>query len=464
MEPYSQAIAKFLNGLKLEDVPQAVVQKTKLVLLDTLGVALASSTMDFGRMVMNVAQKLGGPSSSRLIGSSLKVAAANAVMANGTLAHGLDYDDTLEEAIVHTGCCAGMTALAVGEELGGSGRAVLEAAIAGTEVMCKVGLVAPGKFHARGFHPTALCSTFGAAAAAGRLYGLDSTEWSDAFGLCGSQSSGIIEYLADGSWTKRLHPGWSAHGGVIATLLAREGFRGPATVFEGQHGFYRSFAGANEYPFEKLRELGRIWEILKLTFKSYPCGSISHPYMDCALTLRQKHAIAPEQVTEIVCRTAEGPVHRLWEPLADKQRPTSSYGAKFSLPYSIAVMLIRGRAGLEEFTDEAIHDPIVLELAKKVRYELDPSIDYPRHFSGHVKIKLTDGKVLEENQPYPRGGFESPLPPEEIEQKFRANARLSLPEGQLDLIVESVKTLEQLSSITALTDQLSGHDPVQKKV
>jgi 2-methylcitrate dehydratase PrpD len=460
MEPYSQAIAKFLIGLKLEDVPQAVVQKAKLVLLDTLGIALASSTMDFGRMVMNVAQKLGGPSSSRLIGSSLKLAAANAVMANGTLAHGLDYDDTLEEAIVHTGCCAGVTALAVGDELGGSGSAVLEAAIAGTEVMCKVGLVAPGKFHARGFHPTAICSTFGAAAAAGKLYGLDSTQWSDAFGLCGSQSSGIIEYLADGTWTKRLHPGWSAHGGVIATLLAREGFRGPATVFEGQHGFYRSFGGANEYPFEKLSELGQIWAIPKLTFKSYPCGSISHPYMDCALTLKRKHAIAPEQVTEIVCRTAEGPVHRLWEPLADKQRPTSSYGAKFSLPYCIAVMIIRGRAGLEEFTDAAIRDPVVLELAKKVRYELDPSIDYPRHFSGHVKIKLTDGRVLEENQPYPRGGFESPLPPEEIEAKFRANARLAISEGQVDLIVESVKTLEQLPSITTLTDQLIGHGPV----
>ena len=207
-----------------------------------------------------------------------QVAAANAVLANGTLAHGLDYDDTLEEAIVHTGCCAGMTALAVGEELRASGKAVLEGAIAGTEVMCKIGLVAPGKFHARGFHPTALCSTFGAAAAAGKLHGLDAAQWSDAFGLCGSQSSGIIEYLADGTWTKRLHPGWSAHGGVIATLLAQQGFRGPTTVFEGTHGFYRAFGGANEYPFEKFSELGRTWEIPKLTFKSYPCGSISHPY------------------------------------------------------------------------------------------------------------------------------------------------------------------------------------------
>jgi 2-methylcitrate dehydratase PrpD len=455
VEPYSQTIARFLCGLKLEEVPQGVVDKAKLVFLDTLGIALASSTMDFGRMVVNVAQQLGGAPSSRLIGSPLKVAAANAVLANGTLAHGLDYDDTLEEAIVHTGCCAGMTALAVGEELRASGKAVLEGAIAGTEVMCKIGLVAPGKFHARGFHPTALCSTFGAAAAAGKLHGLDAAQWSDAFGLCGSQSSGIIEYLADGTWTKRLHPGWSAHGGVIATMLAREGFRGPVTVFEGQHGFYRSFGGANEYPFEKLSELGRTWEIPKLTFKSYPCGSISHPYMDCALILRQKYRVTPERVAEIVCRTAEGPVHRLWEPLADKQRPTSSYGAKFSLPYSIAVMLIRGRAGLEEFTDEAIHDPVVLELAKKVRYELDPTIDYPRHFSGHVKIRLADGTVLEENQPHPRGGLESPLPPEEIEAKFRANARLALSEGQLDLIVKSVKTLEQLASITTLSNLLS---------
>ena len=217
----------------------------------------------------------------------------------------------LEEAIVHTGACAWMTALAVGEEVERQrARAVLEAAIAGTEVLCKVGLVAPGKFHARGFHPTAICSTFGAAAAAGKLYGLEPAQWSDAFGLCGSQSSGIIEYLADGTWTKRLHPGWSAHGGVIATLLAREGFRGPGKVFEGTHGFFHAFGGENDYRFEKLTELGRIWEIPRLAFKSYPCGSISHPYMDCALKLKQKHAIAPEKIAEVVCRTAQGPVHR----------------------------------------------------------------------------------------------------------------------------------------------------------
>lgn len=455
MEPYSKKIAEFCRGLRLSDVPTDVVAKAKLVLLDTLGIALASSTMDFGRMAMRVAEKLGGNPGSRLIGSAGKVASANAVLANGTLAHGLDYDDTLEEAIVHTGCCAGITALAVAEEIGAGGQAMLEAFVAGTEVMCKIGLVAPGKFHARGFHPTALCSTFGAAAAAGKLLGLDLNQWGDAFGLCGSQSSGIIEYLADGTWTKRLHPGWSAHGGVIAALLAREGFRGPASVFEGQHGFYRSFGGPNEYNFNKLLELGTEWEIPRLTFKSYPCGSISHPYMDCALRLKQKYSVNPERVVEVVCRTAEGPVHRLWEPLANKQHPTSSYGAKFSLPYSIAVMLVRGKADLQEFTDEAIQDPVVLALAKKVRYELDDTIDYPRHFSGHVKVFLDDGSIVEENQPHPRGGFEEPLPPSEIEAKFRANAELALAAGKVDAIIEIIQSLERLPTAARLADQLS---------
>ena len=453
METYSETIGRFAGELKLADVPPAVVEKAKLVFLDTLGIALASSTMDFGLMAINVARKLGGPKASLLIGTSDRVAAANAVIANGTLAHGLDYDDTLEEAIVHTGCCAGITALAAGEEVGATGAAVLEAAIVGTEVLCKVGLVAPGKFHARGFHPTAICSTFGAAAAAGKLYGLNLNQWVDAFGLCGSQSSGIIEYLADGTWTKRIHPGWSAHGGVIATLLAKEGFRGPAKVLEGTHGFFSAFGGKNDYDFEKILELGQRWEIPRLTFKSYPCGSISHPYMDCALRIKQKHSPHPDKIKEVICRTAEGPVHRLWEPLANKQKPVSSYGAKFSLPYSIAVMLIRGRAGLEEFSESAIRDHELLALAAKVRYEVDPKIDYPRHFEGHVQLKMKDGSVFTEDQLHPRGGYEDPLPPEEIEAKFHANARLALAEHDVEEIIRLVQQLEALPSISRLTEK-----------
>lgn len=455
MEKSSKAVAEFVHGLRLSDVPPEVVEKAKLIFLDIVGIALASSTMDFGRMVLEVARTLGGARESRLMGTSHMTAAANAVLANGTLAHGLDYDDTLEEAIVHSGCCSVTTALAVGESAKAGGSSVLEAMVAGTEVMCKVGLVSPGKFHSRGFHPTALCAPFGAAACAGKLFSLAVSQLIDAFGLCGSQSSGIIEYLADGSWTKRLHPGWSAHGGVIAVLLARQGFRGPGTVFEGSHGFYRAFGGDIGHRLERLAELGKSWEISRIAFKPYPCGSISHPYMDCALRLRKKYSIKPQDVEEITCRTAEGPVHRLWEPLAEKQRPKTSYGAKFSLPYSIAVILVRGRAGLEEFSDKWIRDPEILALTEKIRYELDPTIDYPRHFSGHVKVRLRDGQILEENQPYPRGGAESPLLPEEIEAKFCANAERALPRDRVERIIAAVRHLEDLSSIAELTGLLA---------
>jgi 2-methylcitrate dehydratase PrpD len=455
VERFAQELAGFVRGLSYDRLPQEVREKAKLIFLDALGIALASSTMDFGRIALDVALSLGGKRESRLIGTSGKTAAANAVLANGTLAHGLDYDDTLEEAIVHTGCTGAITALAVGEASGASGKKTLEAAVAGVEVMCKVGLVAPGKFHARGFHPTALCATFGAAAAAGKLYGLEMPQWLDAFGICGSQSSGIIEYLTDGTWTKRLHPGWSSHAGIVAVLLAERGFRGPASVFEGAHGFYRAFAGEEEHNLRRLSELGKSWEIPKIVFKTYPCGSISHPYMDCALRLREKFSLRPEEIVEVVCRTAQGPVHRLWEPLKEKQRPVSGYGAKFALPYSIAVILVRGKAGLAEFTDEAIRDEDVLRVADKVRYELDSTIDYPRHLSGHVKIKLKNGKLVEENQPFPRGGLEQPLPPEEIEEKFRANAALAIAPEKADAIVATVRKLETLPKIETLADLLA---------
>jgi 2-methylcitrate dehydratase PrpD len=320
--------------------------------------------------------------------------------------------------------------------------------------MCKVGLVAPTKFHARAFHPTALCATFASAAVTGKLRGLGVNQMVNAFGICGSQSSGIIEYLADGTWTKRLHPGWSAHAGFVACLLAEQGFLGPASVFEGRHGFYQAFAGGDGLRFDKLAELGQLWEIPRIAFKSYPCGSISHPYIDCALRLRESHTIEPQAVDEVICRTAEGPVHRLWEPLAEKRRPTTSYGAKFSLPYSIAVALVRGKAGLEEFSDNWIRDPEILALAAKVNYQLDPTIDYPRHFSGHVQIRLSGGRVYEANQPFPRGGLESPLAAAEIEEKFRANARMVLSEEKIGRIVTCVRNLEAIP-VAALARELT---------
>src|SRR5438876_5834069 len=449
--------ARFVLGPALHDLPAPVVNKTTLLALDTLGSCLASSRQDFGRAVLQTAERLGGPAESTLIGTKGKAGAASAVLANATLAHGLDFDDTREDAIVHTGSVTVTTALAVGEALGASGRAVLEAIVAGVEVMCRVGLAVPGRFHARHYHPTSLTGGFAAAAVAGKLYGLTEDQIVHAFGICGSQAGGIIEYLADGSGTKRLHPGWAAHAGVAATLLARSGFTGPETVFEGTHGFYQAFAGGHDAARldELLGTLGRAWELLELTFKPYPCGSIAQPYMDCALRLRERHKIQPEQIAQIRCRTAEGPLPRLWEPLAAKHKPPNGYAAKFSLPYLLAVILVKGRAGLAEFTDEAARDEAVLQVASRVSYEIDQSIDYPRQFIGDVTIRLDDGRLLEERQDRPRGGPDLPMTWEEMEAKFRGNATLAVSEARAARVVEAVARLDQLERLAPLMESLT---------
>ena len=449
--------ARFVLGLALEQVPPPVAAKATSLALDTLGSCLASSREDFGRAVLQAAERLGGAPESTLIGTKARAGVASAVLANATLAHGLDFDDTREDAIVHTGCVAVTTALAVGEALGASGRAVLEAMIAGVEVMCRVGLAVPGRFHARHYHPTSLTGSFAAAAVAGKLYGLSEDQLVHAFGICGSQAGGIIEYLADGSWTKRLHPGWAAHAGIAATLLARSGFTGPETVFEGAHGFYQAFAGGYEEPKldALLASLGRTWELAELTLKPYPCGSIAQPYMDCALRLRQQHQIKPEQIVGIRCRTAEGPVPRLWEPLASKHKPANGYAAKFSLPYLLAIMLVKGRATLAEFTDEAARDQAVLAVAGKVGYEVDATIDYPRQFIGHVAIRLRDGRLLEERQDHPRGGPDFPMTREEVEAKFLGNAALAVPAEQSARVVALVEKLAAQAHVTELMSSLT---------
>ena len=455
----AQRLARFVAGLSLDTVPRPVVEQATLLALDTLGNGLAAAGDDFGRAALDVAERLGGAPESALLGRATRVAAANAVLANATLAHGLDFDDTREDAIVHTGCVAVTTALAVGEAVGASGRAMLEALIAGVEVMCRVGLAVPGALHARHFHPTAIAGGFGAVAAAGRLQRLSDAQLTHAFGIVGSQASGIIEYLADGSWTKRMHPGWAAHAGVVATLLARGGFTGPASVLEGEHGLYAAFAGGHDAARLDglLGTFGTTWELAELTLKPYPCGSIAQPYMDCAARLRARDGISADAITAIRCRTSPGPVPRLWEPLAAKHTPPNGYAAKFSLPYLIAVILVKGRAGLAEFTDAPVRDRDVLRLASRLTYELDPTIDYPRQFVGDVEVTLADGRRLRERQDRPRGGPDAPLTRAEIEAKFRGNAGIALPAGRADAVIAAVSGLAAASSlkdlITALTSE-----------
>ena len=355
------------------------------------------------------------------IGHARTLSAAGAALVNGTAAHGEDFDDTFEGGPVHAGAVVVPAVLAACERHNPDGAAALRGIAVGVEVLCRLSLVVPKAVHKAGFHPTAVFGAMGAAAGVAAALKLDTRQVVDALGIAGSMASGIIEYLAEGAWTKRMHAGWAAQSGLRAALMARSGFSGPRTVFEGTHGLFHGFAHAAEGNYDALLGgFGERW--VRLAFKPYPCGTMTHPYIDCARRLAAR-GVKPEDIREIVCDVGEGTVHRLWEPLGAKQRPANGYAGKFSQPYCIATGLVRRNVGLSDFTDAAVQDARVLAVAEKVRYRIDPQNPYPDEFTGHIRAALADGSVIEERQPHFRGGAKEPLTRADIFDKFALNCR-----------------------------------------
>jgi 2-methylcitrate dehydratase PrpD len=388
--------------------------------VDVVGLCLTARLLDYVTSTLAACDD-DGPCTA--IGHTATLSAAGAALLNGTAAHGEDFDDTFEGGPVHAGAVIVPAVLAACERYDPDGIAALTGIAVGIETMCRLGLVTPKLVHKAGFHPTAVFGAVAAAAAVAAALKLDRRRIVNALGIAGSMASGIIEYLAEGAWTKRLHAGWAAQSGVRAATLAKHGFVGPRTVFEGTHGLFHGFAGTAKGNYDALvADFGEHWVSQALAFKLYPCGTMTHPYIDCARRLSAR-GIAPDAIKELICEVGEGTVHRLWEPLADKQRPSNGYGGKFSTPYCIAAAFLRGNVGLGDFTDPAVRDPGVLAVAAKVRYVIDPENPYPANFTGHIRAVMRDGSVIEERQPHLRGGAHEPLTRQDIEEKFVLNAR-----------------------------------------
>ncbi|AOB32684.1 2-methylcitrate dehydratase [Bordetella sp. H567] len=356
-----------------------------------------------------------------VLGHTRKLGVEGAAFVNGIAAHGEDFDDTFEGGPVHAGVVIVPALIAAAERHGFSGQDFLRGLAVGSEVMCRLCAVAPTRVHKAGFHPTAVFGVMGAVAGVGAALRLTEQQLVDAFGIAGSMASGIIEYLADGSWTKRMHPGWAAQSGYRAVRLALEGFKGPRTVFEGTHGLFHGFANTLDGNFDAMMAgFGETWIWPTIAFKPYACGTMCHPYIDCAREFG-KLGLDPASIASIECEAAEGVLHRLWEPLDQKRRPPNGYAAKFSVPYAIAVAIVRGDAGLREYDDVIVKDPAILGVASKVTYVVDPANPYPRQFTGHVRVKMADGSVHEFRQGYFKGGAEHPLSDEDLARKFEAN-------------------------------------------
>jgi 2-methylcitrate dehydratase PrpD len=415
----AEALAEKIVALKAASLPAATRRKCEDLLIDVVGLCVTARNEGY------VASALAGwddDGPCTVIGHQRRLSAAGAAFVNGTAAHGEDFDDTFEGGPVHAGAVIVPAVLAACEQHNPDGRTALIGIAVGTEVLCRLSLVVPKAVHKAGFHPTAIFGAMGSAAGVGAALGLSAKQIVDALGIAGSMAGGIIEYLAEGAWTKRLHAGWAAQSGMRAALLARAGFVGPRTVFEGVHGLFQGFAHTTKGDYEALTaEFGTRWVTDTLAFKPYPCGTMAHPYIDCARRLAAR-GVRSEDIHEIVCEVAEGTVHRLWEPLADKQRPRNGYAAKFATPYLLAAGFVRDGVGLGAFTEAAIRNPGVLALAAKVKYVIDPKNPYPNNYTGHVRATLKDGSVIEERQPYLRGGAQEPLTRQDVAEKFALNA------------------------------------------
>ena len=417
----AETLASWLGDVRAETLPAEAAETARLLMLDVAGLCIAARRELYVGATLSAVDSGGG--ACTIFGHPGSFDAFGAALVNGTAAHGEDFDDTFEGGPVHSGAVVVPAVIAAGEREQLGGDRLLEGIVAGAELMCRLSLVAPKATHNAGFHPTAI---FGALAAAGGVSAalrLPPQAAASAFGIAGSMASGIIEYLAEGTWTKRMHAGWAAQSGIRAALMARGGFVGPRTVFEGRDSIYRAFAPSVRPDFAPLVDaLGSRWVMPSIAFKPYPCGTMVQPFIDCAMQLSAA-GVKADHIREIVCEVAEGTVPRLWEPLASKQHPPTPYAAKFSTPFCMAVGFLDGTVGLAQFSEARIHDRAALALAAKIRYEINPRDEYPRKFTGHLRATLADGTVREFRQPFMRGGADAPLPPGEIEAKFMENAQ-----------------------------------------
>ena len=450
MTPAAKVLGEWAARLRAEDIPAAVRDNAALRVLDTIGCALAGAREEHAPSVLALASRWGGPGLSTVWGTTLTAAPPQAALANGAFAHGLDFDDTHADSVCHASAVLvpAVLALAESERLGG--RDALTALVAGYEAMIRIGMAAPGRFHERGWHATAVCGAFGAALAAGTSLGLDASRLTAAVGIAGSMASGVMEFLEDGSWVKRLHPGWAAQSGIQAAALAQEGFTGPATALEGRLGFYRAALGDAPDIAKQLKNLGDEWETVRSSFKLYPCCHLNHAYLDAVASLKRTEGLRPEQVEEVECLVPAGEVPIVCEPATAKLRPRSPYDAKFSLAFCVAAALVGDRVGIGSFTEEGIREPGALALAARVRYTVDPSSPYPRTFPGWIKVRLRDGRMLEAREESQRGGSEMPIAPDEVIAKFRDNAARLMPPARVDALESAVLGMERARNLGPL--------------
>ncbi|MDE6455335.1 MAG: MmgE/PrpD family protein, partial [Dysosmobacter sp.] len=353
----SEKIAEFALSPGLSEAPGAVVEYGKLLLMDTFGVAMSCQEMEHVKAIRRTLADLGSAPQCTLWGTGERAGLADAVLYNGALIHGADYDDTHVGGIVHPSAAVVSTALTVGERCGATGRQMMEAILAGWEIIVRLALAAKGRFHDVGFHGTGIVAPFAAACVAARLLGDSRETLVNALGVCGSQAAALQEFLRDGSWVKKLHPGWAGHSAIYALGLARNGFTGPREVFEGEFGLWNTHCGGTDGLEEAFSDLGEVWHATEITVKLYPVCHMTHSFIDCMLALQREEGFTADDIASAECRIESRWYPIVCTPRESKTRPSTDYIMRFSLPYVVAVAAAKGRVSPWEIDLKYARDP-----------------------------------------------------------------------------------------------------------
>ncbi len=465
MFPLTRALVfSMCNTLNSDQLGNEVVDRTKYLLLDYLGVAIAGSLSDSSLPVYRMLYRSACLGPCTIVGTATKTSPEFAALANATAAHSLELDDTHQAGSIHPGVVIFSTAIALSEahpEI--DAGQFMAGVIAGYEVAARLAMALQPKFHYElGFHPTSTCGVFGAAVTAAKLLRLNEKQMLSAVGIAGSMAAGSLEFLAEGAWTKRLHPGLAAQNGILAAKLAAEGFRGPRTILEGRDGFLSAYS-RNPIPELATRDLGKNIEILRTSVKPHACCRYMQAPIDGLIELATEHNIHPDQIARVEVAVLEAGWPLVCEPRERKYSPANVVDAQFSMPYGAAIALIDRAAGLDQFSGPSFDSPRLKSLMSKVVLTKDVRLEenFPQEWPARVQVHLTNGKQFEKHVRYPKGDPENPLTWQELSVKFHSLAARVFPKTHCDQIISSVKemkpstALRDIWKLTARPDSLS---------